>query len=200
MEYNMKALTFVLSVLFFTYSFIAHAQINPLLNDDWWRDATPQKVEMAIKKGLNVNANYGHATPLAKAAHFNSNPRNFEILIENGADVNAKLKKDSNMTALMVAIIQNPNPEVIKTLIKYGADVNAKDDHGMTPLLWAAAKTNSSEVVESLIENGADINVTHNGKTLLDYAGKNRYLKGIERRRVLKILKRRNIVEKRPLK
>lgn len=198
MEYNMKALTFVLSVLFFTYSFIAHAQINPLLNYDWWRDATPQKVEMVIKKGLNANANYGHATPLTTAAHFNSNPRNFEILIENGADVNAKL--NSGITALMVAIIQNPNPEVIKTLIKYGADVNAKDSYGMTPLLWAAAKTNSSEVVESLIENGADINVTHNGKTLLDYAGKNRYLKGIERRRVLKILKRRNIGEKRPLK
>ena len=59
-----------------------------------------------------------------------------ELLIANGADVNAKDKDRSGSTPLSKAVIEGHN-EIVELLIAKGADVNAKDGYGNTPLDWA---------------------------------------------------------------
>ena len=58
-----------------------------------------------------------------------------KLLIDNGAEVNAKAEKGT--TPLDVAAMGNA-AEVVKLLIDSGAEVNTKDKNGDTPLHWAA--------------------------------------------------------------
>jgi ankyrin repeat protein/Tfp pilus assembly protein PilF len=73
-----------------------------------------------------------------------------EVLISNGANVNAKM--DNGFTPLFVAI----NVGVAKVLISAGADINAKNSVGSTPL-FGAARIGMAEIAEVLISNGANV-------------------------------------------
>ena len=105
-------------------------------------------------------------TPLHAAALSNAYAA-AEVLIRNGADINAK--DDDGGTPLHAAAVANACA-VAEVLIQNGADINAKDDDGLTPL-YAAALSNAYAAVEVLIQNGADINAKdNNGLTPLHYA------------------------------
>jgi cytohesin len=82
-----------------------------------------------------------------------------ERLIAEGADVNAKDKRDK--TALHCAI----SKDVAELLIAKGADMNAKDDTGWTPL-HDAVFSGHKDVVELLIAKGADVNAKGYGNCL----------------------------------
>ena len=69
-----------------------------------------------------------------------------ELLLDRGADVNAK--NDLGQTPLYHA-----DSEVAELLLDHGADVNAKNDFGQTPLHYA-----DSEEAELLLDRGADVN------------------------------------------
>ncbi|MBR1604047.1 MAG: ankyrin repeat domain-containing protein, partial [Synergistaceae bacterium] len=58
------------------------------------------------------------------------NPEVIKLLIDAGADVNAR--NEDGKTALMAAARYNQNPEVIETLVDVGADVNARNEDGET--------------------------------------------------------------------
>ena len=75
-----------------------------------------------------------------------------EILLEHGADVNAK--NDDGNTPLLFA----DQLEIVKILIEHGADVNVKNNNGDTPLFFA----NQFEIVKILIKHGADVNAKNN--------------------------------------
>jgi ankyrin repeat protein len=95
-------------------------------------------------------------------------PVTVELLIANGADVNAK-GGDVGLTPLHCAV-GNGHKEIAERLIAAGADVNAKDDLGWTPL-HEAAHRESKEIAELLIANGADVNtMQEDGETPLDWA------------------------------
>jgi ankyrin repeat protein len=68
------------------------------------------------------------------------------VLIDNGADVNAKTK--GGFTALMEAA-RLDHKEVAKLLIDNKADVNAKENNGKTALMYAKEK-NHKEIVSLL--------------------------------------------------
>ena len=125
--------------------------------------------KLLIEKGVNVGKDY-----LLYAKSFEI----AKILIENGADVNAKNKsgytplhfaKKSELAKLLiengadvnagkgtvgVPLYDTYNIKTAKLLIENGADVNAKSRYGNTPLSNARAV----EVAKILIENGADVN------------------------------------------
>ena len=76
-----------------------------------------------------------------------------ELLIANGADVNAKA---DSWTPLHSAALTG-HKEIVELLIAAkGADVNAKDDDGKTPLNWA---------IDFKKTETADLPRKHGGKT-----------------------------------
>jgi hypothetical protein len=77
-----------------------------------------------------------------------------ELLLANGADVNAK-GKDSSTS--LHATAGNGQKGVVELLLANKADVNARDTNGWTPLHWAAGM-GDKEVVEMLLASGADVN------------------------------------------
>ena len=111
-----------------------------------------------------------------------------KLLLENGADVNAKNKFGE--TALMRA----KTAEQTKLLIDHGADVNAKDKYGRTALMFAADRGNI-EQIKLLIDAGADVNAKDdNGKTALDLLPNS--VKYLRQRMLLKKAKRKLVKEK----
>ena len=91
--------------------------------------------------------------PLYRAV-LSGNTQMAELLIDKGADVNAK--DDCGFTPLRWATMLG-RKDIVEFLIAKGADVNAKDYNGWTPLHWAA-RLGSKDIVEFLIVRGADIN------------------------------------------
>ena len=79
-----------------------------------------------------------------------------KLLVERGADINAKYRSDEGMTALMYAVFNN-NFEAVELLLKHGADINAKDDHGRTPLMLAV-NCGQLKMIKLLLDFGANIN------------------------------------------
>jgi ankyrin repeat protein len=76
-----------------------------------------------------------------------------ELLLQNGADVNAV--NINGKTPLHVAVEYGVPEHLITILLAHGADVNAKEKFDRTPLYYVR----SVEVTEILIEYGADVNV-----------------------------------------
>jgi len=110
-------------------------------------------VQAELNKGVNVNAkDEDGQTPLHEAANW-GHKETAELLIANGADVNARTGGWLNVTPLHRA----ETKEIAELLIANGADVNAKDGTGRTPLHWTA-ETGRKEIAELLIEKGADLN------------------------------------------
>ena len=86
-----------------------------------------------------------------------------KLLIENGADVNAKNYQGN--TPLHLAIHK---PKTAEFFIENGADVNAKNYQGNTPLHLAIHKPKTAEF---FIKNGADVNAkNYQGNTPLHLA------------------------------
>ena len=120
------------------------------------RDATVAQIQEVLDLGADVNEKsfWVKWTPLMGAAMYTENPEVISVLLEAGADVNAK--GGGGMTALMLAV-EKTNPEVVTMLLEAGADVNARNHGTRTPLMLAVGTTNL-EVISILLRAGADVN------------------------------------------
>ena len=154
-----------------------------------------EAVKQHLAAGTDVNAKddkFGF-TPLHYATfsalhlmRLNDHKEIVELLIANGADVNARRDGGAGGTPLHFAA--GGLNEIAELLIAKGADVNAKDDGGYTPLDWAvghkhpetadllrkhggkhgtihgAARGGDIEAVKEFLAAGADVNA----KNVLD--------------------------------
>ena len=106
------------------------------------------------------------STPLHAAALANAR-ETAEVLLQNGADINAK--DDEGATSLHFAALANAR-ETAEVLLQNGADIDTRAKDGLTPL-HAAALANARETAEVLLQNGADINAKNeDGITPLHFA------------------------------
>ena len=95
----------------------------------------------------------GGSTLLHHAAGF-GNAATLKLLLDSGADVNAKNRFDS--TPLHWAIADE---EKARLLVEHGASINARSSDGRTPLYLAASQRQSVAVLRLLLEKGADPNL-----------------------------------------
>jgi ankyrin repeat protein len=129
-----------------------------------------QKVRYLIPIGADVNAKdpYASMTPLMMAA-YDGYTEIAKLLIEKGAEVNAKGGIDIDMTPLIYAASQD-RVDTLKLLIDNGANVNVKTKYGWTPLFFAASR-GKVDIAKLLIDKGADVNAKlPTGETVLSEA------------------------------
>ena len=139
------------------------ADISPALQ----YAASSGKLEI-IEFLLKCNAYVGHindekCTPLHLAVKNNSwevsdRLEAMKILLENGANVNAK---NSALDTPLFCAINIGNIEMIKLLLEYDIDINAVDSDGDSALHIALNPLNviDAEIVEALLQKGANVNV-----------------------------------------
>jgi ankyrin repeat protein len=84
----------------------------------------------------------------------NNSPDVVGVLLDAGADVNARDKRD--MTVLMRAVTHKSGSKVVEMLLDAGADVNVAGTSGVTALMLAASKNPDLDVVRALLKSGAD--------------------------------------------
>lgn len=133
--------------------------------------AAANNLELArilIAKGANVNnVDELGFTPLINAAgNGDHNAEMVKLLIENGAQVNAKSGDSAeivkngplmlgHLTPLQLAA--QANYEAAEALLKAGADINAKDVRNATPLVFAVTTDRPDpKIVKLLLDKGAD--------------------------------------------
>ena len=119
-----------------------------------------EAVKQHLDAGADVNAKddkFGF-TPLHYATfsalhlmRLNDHKEIVELLIANGADVNAKRDGGAGGTPLHFAA--GGLNEIAELLIAAGAEVNANDDRGATPLDWAVGHKHP-EIADLLRKHG----------------------------------------------
>ena len=158
-----------------------------------YEDSFLAEVKLLIANGVDVNKRDEEGRALLHyAAHRKNEGRAAEVLLDNGADIEAK-DAEKGWVPLHYAVSsrriyiglfwEESGPhnsfEVANVLLKNGADIEAKTNRGETPLHLAG----SAELAKFLIDNGAEIKVKNNyGGTPLHYAA------GRNRERVAKLL------------
>jgi ankyrin repeat protein len=86
------------------------------------------------------------------------------LLLDNGADFNAK---NIHGQTVLPEMARNKDIDAMRVLINKGADVNAKTNDGWTALMWGVSHGHPG-MVKLLLDHGADPNIrTSGGKTLL---------------------------------
>lgn len=129
-------------------------------------------LELCHKSGLVVEyleeRNEMSETPLIREAA-DGRARNVLLLLEAGADVDARQENELAFTAMNQAAYFG-NASCINHLLQFRADVNVTDGHGGTPLV-AASLNGAVECVRLLLSNKADVNKpTNSGTTPLHKA------------------------------
>ena len=94
-------------------------------------------VKDALEAGAEVNArNKVRETPLIYAARYSSTPEIVSLLIENGAEIEARDELFA-WTPLIFAASNSSTPEIVSVLLEKGANALAKDKSGFKAIDYA---------------------------------------------------------------
>lgn len=160
--------------------------MNPV--EEWYGNPTSDKADILLQDGTTIQVRLGnpdnprsedqslhvffngrdldgepdhHNTDTDTPLHWalkNGQVYASKLLIDNGADVNAK--NNDGHTPLHYACVFG-HVDAAKLLIHNEANVNAKDNDGYTPL-HCACENGHVDVAKLLIEKGADVNAKNN--------------------------------------
>ena len=135
------------------------------------RNSNQEVVEFLLKSNkISVNAADNlNKTPLMYACYDGGRLDNIKMLIQNGADIQAR---DSNGSTVLHFASALSNQEVVEFLLKSNEiSVNAINHFSQTPLIYACYDGGRLDNIKMLIQNGADIQASSsNGSTVLHFA------------------------------
>ena len=105
-----------------------------------------------LNAGASPNVRTGDGTTALREATVNNQEDVVRILLEHGADVNAK--EDIFGTTCLMEAARVGSVPIVKLLLQHGADVNAMEDTGFTALTEASLRGHLT-VVNLLKQYGA---------------------------------------------
>ena len=153
-----------------------HTPLWWVLEDEYLTDLTPHEilqnalverrigtVRLLLEFGTDIERRDGTGcTALLRAAHLSSDEEVALLLIERGADVNARM---SDGQAPLHLASRAGNLKTVQALLDKGADIQAKDRLGRTAIT-GAIQGKHAEVVRKLIDNAS----MKEGLTSMEYA------------------------------
>ena len=130
------------------------AALNRLCTDLFWHTATIEEVQYQLNRpGVHVNVvGIEGWTPLLYAVKHSNNRSIIELLLDSGADIEAR--NDKGGTPLLIAVAEG-KLEIAALLLNRGADIEAKTNEGFTALMSAVTVGNSS-LLQLLLTKGAN--------------------------------------------
>lgn len=123
------------------------------------KNASPTLLGVLIKSGISVESRDFHGRTPLQAAVEHSCTRAVRVLLQHGADPNAKNERNGRSALFCAACPKNSrsdNKTIIRTLVTYGAKVDARGPGNQTALLYAISK-GAKKQAQELIEVGASI-------------------------------------------
>ena len=131
-----------------------------LCDGDFWLTANLSDVRAELDTGADVNGkNLEGWAPLPLAVVYDRRPAIIELLIDQGAYVNAKGVQ--YQTPLLWAVLE-PSPgtnrtNIVRVLLNKGADVNVRGPAGFTPLHFAIMNELNPGVIVLMLDKGANV-------------------------------------------
>jgi ankyrin repeat protein len=121
----------------------------------------PVMTKLCQMEELNANQRNKEGYPLLSLAVMGGNMKVVQLLLENGADVNAQA--DENYESALSLAVYRGNEAIVQLLLKNGADVNAQVGTSNTSILTKAIMEDNEVIIRLLLKNGADINAQIGG-------------------------------------
>lgn len=127
-------------------------------------------LQLLVKHGANVNVfSDGDGTPLT-ATLANGHYESAKLVLNAGADVNAK-GEDDRLPLLIAVDDEHSNLDMVEMILEKGAKVGVTDEDGRTPLAIAVENGNSA-VAKMILQRGANPNDCSSGTPVLAQAAR----------------------------
>lgn len=149
--------------------FIGHVRTIKLLLE---RGADPRPIDkdrpvVVGERGTTGVATIYGSTAMHYAAQSDNSICIFQLLLDHGADINARDGYGQTPLSLMASYGQT---DAVRFLLRHGAQVNVKDQDGTMALMYAA-NSHYIDILKALLASGAEVNARDlKGKTALTYS------------------------------
>jgi len=132
-------------------------------------DRNRSMIKLLVEMGADVNLPWKGPKSWTPLMFAHDDPEILQLLIDNGANVDAKassdwirapsgslIKRPGGQTALHLSSLGG-NAEAVKTLLRAGATIDGKAEDGCAPLDYAVRQGAITEAAEALVEAGAQL-------------------------------------------